>query len=297
MKPSNQWLAAALLAAAGIAGSAAGASAAGPADTHERVVIAGGDLTEIAWALGAEEWIVGVDTTSTWPKAATELPQIGYVRRLSAEGVLSLKPDLLIAAADSGPDIALDRLRAAGVTVEIAPEVEQASEIPKKITFVGKALDLPEKAAALIDKFNREMAATREKVGDPAERPKVLFILSLQGGAPLVGGEGTTAAQMIALAGGRNAVSAFEGYKPMSREAIIAAAPDVILMMRQHAEQSGGIEAMLARPEIALTPAGQAGRGITMDGMLLLGFSLRTPQAIAELAGMLHPTAAKGAKP
>ncbi|MEM9013331.1 MAG: ABC transporter substrate-binding protein [Pseudomonadota bacterium] len=268
----------------------------GPAQGEDedaaRIVVAGGDLTEIVFALGAGDRIVGVDSTSNWPPEAAERAQVGYVRRLSAEGVLSLAPDLVIAAADAGPQVALEQLGAAGVTIAQAPEAATAGEIPEKIAFVGEAIGRGDEAAELVSAFEAAMATVREKVAQLDGNPRVLFILSVQGGAPLVGGLDTTAHEMITLAGGENAAASIEGYKPMNREGILAAAPDVILLMEQHATRMGGAETILARPEIALTPAGQDGRAITMEGMLLLGFGPRTPEAVAALARALHPESA-----
>ena len=82
-----------------------------------RIVVAGADVTEIVFALDAQDHLVGVDQTSTWPPQAQDLPRIGYVRCLSAEGILSLDPDLLIAAHDAGPDLVLQQLQRAGVVV------------------------------------------------------------------------------------------------------------------------------------------------------------------------------------
>ena len=262
------------------------------AEPKPRIVVAGGDLTEIVFALGEGENIVGVDQTSTWPEATTDLPQIGYVRRLAPEGILSLAPDLVLLADDAGPQIALDQLTAAGVDLAKAPPSKTVDAIPEKIAFVGAALDREAEARALVKSFQQELDAVRSKISTLPTGPQVLFILSIQGGAPLVGGRDTTADEMIRLAGAENAGAMLNGYKPMNKEAILAAAPDVILMMDQHATRAGGIEGILSRPEIALTPAGQAGRAVTMEGMLLLGFGPRTPEAVAKLARELHPGAA-----
>lgn len=264
------------------------------AAAESRVVVAGGDLTEIAFTLGAGDRIVGVDTTSTYPEAATDLPQIGYLRSLSAEGVLSLSPDLLLVAADAGPAVALKQIEAAGVDIAHAPDTPGAPGVPEKIRFMGRALGQSARAEALAAEVEAKIAAVAAEIAGLSARPRVLFILQLQGGAPLVGGAETSADEMIRLAGGRNAAAAFSGYKPMSREALIAAAPDVVLMMAGRAEASGGLDAVLARPDLALTPAGRAGRGVEMDDMLLLGFGPRTPAAIATLARALHPGAAIG---
>lgn len=256
-----------------------------------RVVIAGGDLTEIAFALGAGDRVVGVDQTSTHPAAARDLPQIGYVRRLSAEGVLTLAPDLVLAAADAGPDLALDQLAQAGVRVARAPGADSPAGIADKIRFVGGALDLAAAAEALAARVEADLATLAARIARLPDRPRVLFVLSLDQGAPMVAGTGTAADAMIRLAGGVNAAAGIDGYKPMGPEAVLQAAPQVVLMMTGHADRVGGIAAVLARPDIARTPAGRDGRAVTMEGMLLLGFGPRTPQAVAELARALHPGA------
>lgn len=259
------------------------------ADEPQRIVVAGGDLAEIVHALGEADRIVGVDSTSTYPPSMSALPQIGYVRALAPEGLLSLAPDLLIGASDAGPAEALDKLRAAGLRIELAPDVEGAESVPAKIAFVGALLGREAEAGALSAAYAAEMERLAGTIAGVSSRPKVLFILAMQGSAPLVAGEGTSAEAMIRLAGAENAAAGFAGYKPMSREAILAAAPDVVLMMNGRDEGAGGREAVLALPEIAPTPAGRNGRLVTMDGMLLLGFGPRTPEAVRRLAAALHP--------
>ena len=261
----------------------------------QRIVVAGGDLTEIIFALDAGQRVIGVDTTSTWPERTKELPRIGYLRRLSAEGVLSLEPDLLISADDAGPAVVLQQLRTAGVPIAQAPETERAGDVASKIRFVGEVLGLEEEAAALARKYDKELSAVTAKVATLRQQPRVLFILSIQGNALLVGGEGTSADEMIRLAGGRNVAAAVNGYKPMGRETILDLNPEVVLMMSHAASRLGGAERLLERPDLAPTAAGMNGRIVTMDGMRLLGFGPRTPAAVAELARALHPQAAAAA--
>ena len=261
----------------------------------QRIVVAGGDLTEIIFALDAGQRVVGVDTTSTWPERAKKLPRIGYVRRLSAEGVLSLDPDLLVAADDAGPAIALQQLRTAGVPVAQAPETERAGDVAAKIRFVGEVLGLEQEAAALAQRYAKDLSAVTAKVATLRQQPRVLFILSIQGNALLVGGKETSADEMIRLAGGRNVAAAVNGYKPMGRETILDLNPEVVLMMSHAASRLGGAERLLERPDLAPTAAGMNGRIVTMDGMRLLGFGPRTPAAVAELARALHPQAAAAA--
>ncbi|MDF2234141.1 ABC transporter substrate-binding protein [Albimonas sp. CAU 1670] len=278
------WLA---LGAGGALSLALGRSAA--AHAPDRLVIAGGDLTEIAFALGAGERIVAVDTTSMFPEATGPLPKIGYLRQLAPEGILALAPDAVIASADAGPPPTLERLRAAGVRVEIAPEGKDVSVIPAKIAFMGRALG--REAEALAGAFRARMAALEDALSGVETRPSVMILLAAGRGAPLVSGTGTAADAIVGLARGRNAVTGYAGYRPLSAEAAIAAAPEALLVPDHALGMMGGREALLSRPEIAATPAGAAGRLLAMDGLKLLGLGPRTPEAIAELARALHPGA------
>lgn len=281
MKPVRSL--AALLLSAAIALPAA-------AEPAQRVVVAGGDLTEIVYALGAQDRVVGVDTTSLHPPEALETKaQVGYARRLSAEGLLSVAPDLILATFGAGPAPALDQVEAAGVPVRRGPEANAPELVPQKIRFVGAALEMEAEAEALATRYEAELAAVAAKVAKLKRRPKALLLISVARGAAMAAGEGSNADAVIRAAGAVNAAQGFEGYKPMSQEAIIAAAPEVILLVEPHVSRIGGAEAVLARPDIAATPAGAARRTVTMNALLLLGFGPRTPAAIAELARALHP--------
>tara|TARA_R110000868_G_scaffold61059_4_gene185709 strand:+ start:6435 stop:7274 length:840 start_codon:yes stop_codon:yes gene_type:complete len=254
----------------------------------QRVVSAGGDLTEIIYALDAQDRLVGVDSTSNYPATAKDLAQIGYVRRVAPEGILSLKPDMILGAYDMGPPAAIGQLKAAGVKVALAPRGDLPGGIPAKIRFVGEALGLSAKAEMLASKVAADLKRAMTQYGKAGPGPKVIFILSLGEGGVLVGGRGSSAEAIIQMAGGRNAATGFDGYKPMSREAILASQPEVLLMMESSVQRYGGIEAVLKRPELASTPAALNGKSIAMDGMLLLGFGPRTPSAVARLGEYLH---------
>lgn len=258
------------------------------AQTYERIVVAGGDLTEIVYALGAGDRVIAVDSTSNYPTKVQDKPQIGYVRALSAEGVLSVLPDLMIGADDAGPPPVIDNLKAAGLNVSISPVGTGADRVPTKIRFVGETLGLQQEAETLILKYTQKMDALAQRVSVIEQRPKVLFILSVRDGAPVVGGLQTSANDIITLAGGENVAAQFDGWKPMNAEAIISANPDIILMSGAHADRIGDDSAILSRPDIRLTTAGQRSALVKMDGMLLLGFGPRTPQAVETLMGHLH---------
>jgi len=268
------------------------AFAALPATAAERVVSVGGSITEIVYALGEADRLVAVDSTSLYPEAATELPDVGYLRQLSAEPILSLEPTLVLAEPDAGPPAALDQLRAAEVELVVVSDDTSPTGVGNKIAAVAAALDVPEAGRALSNRVAGEFAALARDREALSARPTVLFLLAVGNGAPLAGGAGTSSQAVIALAGGVNAVKGFTGYKPLSPEAIVGAAPDFILVTERTLDLLGGRDGLRALPGIAATPAGQAEDGIVaMDGLKLLGFGPRTPEAARELMDTLHPAA------
>jgi iron complex transport system substrate-binding protein len=255
----------------------------------ERIVIAGGSLTEIVYALGAQDRIVGVDLTSLYPAEATALPQIGYYRQLAAEGILSLAPDLVLVSSDAGPPATLDQIRAAGIPVTVVEEHYTPAGIAAKVRAVGAALERPDAAEALALAVESDLQAVEDALPPEAERPSAIFVLGLSSGAPLVAGGGTAADAAIALAGGRNAFHDVQGYKPGATEAIVAAQPDWIVFAEHAAQPVGGTAELAALPAFAGTDAARQGRIVIVDALYLLGMGPRTPLAIRDLAATMHP--------
>lgn len=261
---------------------------------QDRVLSIGGGVTEVVAALGETGRLVGRDTTSTYPATVTDLPDVGYMRALSPEGVLSVAPDLILLTEGAGPPETLETLRETGVKLVRVPEGHTPEAVLEKIRTVAGALGVADKGEALAARLDAEMTAALAQVAqDSGPKPRVLFILSNAGGRLTGAGAGTSAAAMIALAGGQNALTGFDGYKALGDEAIAAAAPEVILMMARRGEDAGGhgVADLASHPALAATPAAKAGRVVRMDGMLLLGFGPRTPEAITALHAALHPKA------
>lgn len=255
-----------------------------------RIVAVAGALTEIVHALGAGERLVGVDTTSLYPESLVrDLPKVGYQRTLSAEGLLSLRPSLVLATEEAGPPAVLDHLARAGVPVLRISSHADAGLVPSRVRTVGAALGLRTEAEALASRVEGELAALSGRLACSEVRPAVLFLLAVGQGAPMVAGRDTAADAMIRLAGGRNPVAAYTGYKPLSPEVVIAAAPDLILTTTQGLAQVGGRDALLAQPAFAATPAAHQGRVLALDALYLLGFGPRVGQAAREVAAVLHP--------
>src|SRR5690606_33053459 len=162
-----------------------------PFEDASRLVTIGGSLTEIVYALGEEERLIARDTTSDFPPEAAELPDIGYMRQLSPEGVLSVAPTAILALEGSGPPETMDVLSRASVPLAVVPETHDRAGILRKIRFVGAALGQDAKAEELAAEVARDIDAARSLTDGIAARKRVLFILSLQGGRILASGTGT----------------------------------------------------------------------------------------------------------
>ncbi len=259
-----------------------------PFADSSRLVSIGGSLTEIIYALGEKARLVARDQTAIYPPQVSALPDVGYMRRLAPEGVLSVSPSALLVLEGSGPPEALEVLASAGVEYQTVPEGYSAEGILAKVRAVGQALDVEGKAEALANELDAALDAVAARTADIAQRKRVLFVLSTDGGKIQASGTDTAADGIIAMAGAVNAIADYAGYKALTEEAIIAAAPDIILMM-DRGEDPAVIDAELfGHPAIALTPAGRARAIIRLEGSYLLGFGPRTAAAVAELVDALY---------
>jgi iron complex transport system substrate-binding protein len=269
-----------LLAAAGVRTAAA--------EEATRVVSIGGAVTEIVHELGEAHRLVARDATSTWPPEAEALPDVGYMRALSAEGVLSVTPDLVIAEDGAGPAETIDLLKAASVPFVTVPDAVDGAGIVARITAVAEALGVPEKGAALAAEVDAELDAVKAQASGVTAPKRVLFLLSAQGGRLMASGTGTAADGIIRMAGGVNAIDGFEGYKTLTDEAAALARPDVILMMDRDGDHAAANAELFALPALAGTPAAEGDAVVRIDGLLLLGFGPRTGEAVTALHRALY---------
>jgi iron complex transport system substrate-binding protein len=266
----------------------AGLPAAARAQAAQRIVAAGGVVTEILYALGRQDLIVGVDTTSLHPpEAMRDKANVGYVRALSAEGVLSLRPTAVLAIEGAGPPDTVKLIAEAGVKVERISEDLSEKGVVERIRMIGRFVGAEAQAEELAATVERDFAALRRQREAIGTRKRVLFVLSLQNGRAIVGGKGSSADAIIGYAGAVNAADAVEGYKPVTDEGIISAAPDVVLMMKRGNHAALPAE-VFALPAFSATPAAAAKALVTMDGLYLLGFGPRTPEAARDLMAAVY---------
>ena len=206
-----------------------------------RIAVAGGSLTEIIFLLGAQARIVAVDTTSTYPQAASAYPSVGYVRALSAEGLLSLKPTLVLGEDDMGPPGVLAQVEQAGVHVIRVAEVHTAAGILDKVRCVATALGLAERGESLIQAELKPRVAALESLRvPPSEQPRAVLLLQISAGAPTAAGAGTSGDGFLRMASVRNAFADVTGWKPMSAEAMARAGPDYVVVTERITDSGGG---------------------------------------------------------
>ncbi|QOG07177.1 ABC transporter substrate-binding protein [Aureimonas sp. OT7] len=253
-----------------------------------RIVSIGGPVTEILYALGAQDRIVGRDSTSTYPPQANALPDVGYMRALSAEGVLSLSPTLILAVEGSGPPDVIHLLEGASVDFVTIPDGPDPKGVAAKIRAVAEAIGEKQRGEEIATAVEADFAALEASLGGIQARPKAAFVLTMSGGAPLVGGAGTSADGALALAHADNVFSGLSGFKPATPESVLAAAPEVIVTMQSPVHRP---ETIAQSPIFASTPAGRNGNIVAMDGTYLLGFGPRAAHAMRDLAAALHPEA------
>ena len=259
-----------------------------------RTVSIGGAITEILYALGLESRLVGVDTTSLYPAAALhDKPNVGYMRQISAEGVLGLNPTLILAIQGAGPRETMDLLDAAKVPLVLVPETFSEDGLIEKIRLVGHAMGVDTRAVCLSAAVGADLAQLRALRARVTKPVRVMFVMSLQNGRAMVAGHKTAADEIIQLAGAANAVDDYDGYKIIGDEAIVAAKPDVVLSI-ERGKDSLQADAVYSHPGFALTPVAANKSFITMDGLYLLGFGPRTAAAARDLSIKLYPALADG---
>ncbi|WP_221796367.1 heme/hemin ABC transporter substrate-binding protein [Oceanobacter mangrovi] len=249
-------------------------------DQPQRVISIDGSITEIVYALDQQQQLVGVDTTSRYPAAAQQLPQVGYMRQLSVEGILSLQPDLILASEDAGPANVFEQLQQAGVTIVRTPREYSLAGVLNKVEVIARALHQSQRGAVLQQQIQRQAQQALARI--PARpAPSALFLLGAGNRGLMAAGQGTQASAMLQLVQASNAVN-YQGYKPLSPEGAIQAAPDVVIV--GHTQPDAGSQII---ETLAMTPAQQHNRVFAVDVSLMLGFGPRLPQAIDQLVDLI----------
>ncbi|MDM2924425.1 ABC transporter substrate-binding protein [Citrobacter sp. Cpa228] len=257
------------------------------AHSADRLVVAGGSLSELIYAMGIGNRVVGVDETTSYPPETAALPHIGYWKQLSSEGILSLHPDSFITWQDAGPQIVLDQLRAQKVNVVTLPRVPATVEqMYANIRELAQTLRIPEQGETLIDRIRQRLDRVQHSVAAKNAPVKAMFILSAGGSAPQVAGKGSVADAIMTLAGAQN-VATHAQYKSYSAESLIAANPEVIVVTSQMVD--GDLNRLSAIAGITHTAAWKNQRIVAVDQALILGMGPRVADAVEALHQQFWP--------
>lgn len=247
----------------------------------QRVVVLANGVAEIMSSLNATALLVGRDISST-QETLKDIPIVTSGHQVISEKVISLKPDLVLIDASTGPQSALDHIRKAGIKVVQTPESWTLADIAKKITAVGAAIGADNQAQELNLQLSHSVSATKVKGS-----PRIAF-LYLRGTSSiyLIGGPGSGADSLIQAIGAVDVGAEIfpHGFNTLTAESLASSRPDIILVMTKGLESVGGIAGLLKLPGVAQTPAGKFGRVIDVDDSLLLAFGTRTPSLVAALS-------------
>lgn len=257
-----------------------------------RIVPLSGNIAEVVFDLGLGASVVGRDVSATFPEAA-DLPLVTRGHDVSAESVLSLRPTLVLADEETGPPEALDHLRNVGVPVLVLERPDAIEDVEGRIRAIATALGVPAAGEQVVADTLTRLDEVRASIPEITEPPRVAF-LYLRGTASvyLLGGPGAGTDSMIEHAGGVDAGTALglsDAFTPITSEAMVEAAPDVLLLTTTGLESVGGPDGLLTIPGVAQTPAGRDGRVITVEDGLLFNFGSRTPEALTAIVEQLHP--------
>ena len=255
------------------------------AEDGQRIISAGSTATEIIYALGIEDNLVAVDFTSRHQIEGSDIPMIGYHRQLSAEGLLSLAPDMIIGSNEMGPESTLTTLSNAGVNIEVVSTGNDGHDLAGRIDEIARLTGTTERAETLKNSVSQRIEQLERQ--QPDTPPRAMFVMLAEGRPMTVAGNNTPIDTIISLAGGENpANTQFDSYKPMSIESIIETQPDFILVAERSWDSMGGIEGIMQKiPLLAATPAGSQQNILPVRSAAIInGFGLQS----LELAENLH---------
>ena len=253
-----------------------------------RIVCVSKQINEIIYALGAEKYLVGVDISSNYPEQIKEKPTVGYHRALNAEGIISLKPDVVFNDGNWGPASVIEQLKKVGIPLKQFPSNPNIDSTKALFRLLAAEFNMPEKGEELCSKLDNSMKTAAEKVATYKDKPKVLLIHygRANNNYFVVGTKGFPNF-MIEQAGGINAADT-STFRMLSSEAIVKEQPDVILATDFGYDQQGSIEKFLSLSGIALTPAGKNKKIYRVAEHDVFYTGPRTGDNVIKLAELIH---------
>ncbi len=260
-----------------------------------RIVVLNGDITEVVFALGLGDNVVAVDTSATYPPEARELPKVGYQRGLSAEGILSMEPTVIIGNTLAGPVEVIEQLRSTGSTVVIVEPAVTLAGAAAKIRNVAQALGVPEAGEEIASRLEMEIEEVKEIAASAQDKPSAVFLYMRGLDTLFMAGQFDLSHELFEASGAIGAAETLgvtDRFIPLTAEALAAANPDCIVVFTSGLETVGGHEGLLKVPGVAQTAAGQEGCILDFDGQYFAGGGPRMGSVLQELLAAFHPSLA-----
>lgn len=245
----------------------------------ERIVTLGGTVTEIVFDLGRGKDVIAVDQSSLYPPQVRQLPSVGYYRQTPVEGVAATRADLVLASENAGPPEALARLRSLGMSVQTMPDSGTVESLYERIAAIAAALGRDEQGRQLAARIQQDLQRAQRLPGNALSTAVLMY----RGNQFQLAGEGSSAHQLLGLAGLRNVQHERRSYMTLATEGLAALDPELIVITQASLESVGGMAAFMRLPGVALTRAGRHQRILVMDDLLILGIGPRVAQAIEQL--------------
>lgn len=260
-------------------------------ESIDRIVPVDGDLAEIVFALGLGDRVVATDLSATYPPEVDGVPDIGYQRALNAEPIAAFEPTVVLATDLAQPVETLEQLRDLGIAVVVINREFTLDGPARKVMAVAEALGVPERGRALTTAMDTELEAALALADAVTERPRALVLYLRGEQTQLIFGAGTGVDVILPAVGAIDVAAELgvEGTRQLSAEAVLEAAPEVLIVTTTGLASVGGIDGFLAIPGIAQTPAGETGRVLVYEDQFLLGLGPRFGQLVSRVAADLHP--------
>lgn len=254
-------------------------SAVAVANEPPRVVVAGGSVTEIVYALGRGEWVVATDSTSLFPVDASKVPKLGYFRQLSTEGVLAQRPSLLLGANATGPESMLRQIEKAGVRVRIFNVSNDLNGLLEMVMAIGTEVSAEYEAKLLVDEIvtqvEHQKADFLQQTKQYPANVKALFVVATNDRGVTVAGDHTVPQALFNTLGITNIAADLDNYKLMDTESILARNPDIIFVAGHMLHGENALASLCSHPAIKTTFAGRHCLVKAIDSNLGLGLSPR----------------------
>lgn len=248
------------------------------ADDPSRIVSIGSSITEIIYFLNSQDQIIAIDITSNFPEDAKKFPSVGYIRNLSAEGLLSTNPSIIISEDDIGPKNIIKQIQDTKTELRIIPEEQTLNGIIQKIQCVGNIIGQQKEAE---EKISSEINPVINKIKEIKKEKdlsniKIMMILSTEGNSTVVAGSNTSGDSFIKMLGATNIFESINGWKAVTAETILLKNPDYIIIPEKDLHKQSNVNTISENMILKETNAGKNNGYIIKDGMAILGYGPRT---------------------